>query len=129
MDDDILVLVGVDRSVNNYIKLDYLQVISGVGVCLVVSLGLNIVGEYFEVVVSGNGLVDVVIKVLKKIIDCYMVLKEFMIQVISKGSDDMGKVYMQVEYDGQMYYGFGVNIDIIVVLVEVYIDCINKFKR
>ena len=35
-----------------------------------------------------------------------MVLKEFTIQAISKGSDDMGKVHMQVEYDGQMYYGF-----------------------
>ena len=38
-----------------------------------------------------------------------MVLKEFTIQAISKGSDDMGKVHMQVEYDGQMYYGFGAN--------------------
>ena len=31
-DDDILVLAGADRSVNNHIKLDYLQVTSGVGV-------------------------------------------------------------------------------------------------
>ena len=36
-----------------------------------------------------------------------MTLKEFTIQAISKGSDDMGKVHMQVEYDGQIYYGFG----------------------
>ena len=32
------------------------------------------------------------IKALKKIIDRHMVLKEFTIQAISKGSDDMGKV-------------------------------------
>ena len=31
-DDDILVLAGADRSVNHRIKLDYLQVTSGVGV-------------------------------------------------------------------------------------------------
>ena len=49
--------------------------------------------------------VDAAIKALKKIIDRHMVLKEFTIQAISKGSDDMGKVHMQVEYDGQMYYG------------------------
>ena len=36
---------------------------------------------------------------------------------------------MQVEYDGQMYYGFGANTDIIAASVEAYIDCINKFKR
>ena len=58
-----------------------------------------------------------------------MVLKEFTIQAISKGSDDMGKVHMQVEYDGQMYYGFGANTDIIAASVEAYIDCINKFKK
>ena len=38
-DDDILVLAGADRSVNNHIKLDYLQVTSGVGVRSVASLG------------------------------------------------------------------------------------------
>ena len=40
----------------------------------------------------------------------------------------MGKVHMQVEYDGHMYYGFGANTDIIAASVEAYIDCINKFK-
>ena len=56
-----------------------------------------------------------------------MTLKEFTIQAISKGSDDMGKVHMQVEYDNRIYYGFGVNTDIIAASVEAYIDCINKF--
>ena len=128
-DDDILVLAGADRSVNNHIKLDYLQVTSGVGVRSVASLGLNIAGEHFEAAASGNGPVDAAITALKKIIDRHMVLKEFTIQAISKGSDDMGKVHMQVEYDGQMYYGFGANTDIIAASVEAYIDCINKFKR
>ena len=68
------------------------------------------------------------IKALKKIIDRHMILKEFTIQAISKGSDDMGKVHMQVEYDGHIYYGFGANTDIIAASVEAYIDCINKFK-
>ena len=127
--EDILVLAGADRSVNNHIKLDYLQVTSGVGVRSVASLGLNIAGEHFEAAASGNGPVDAAITALKKIIDRHMVLKEFTIQAISKGSDDMGKVHMQVEYDGQMYYGFGANTDIIAASVEAYIDCINKFKR
>ena len=53
------------------------------------------------------GPVDAAIKALKKIINREMVLKEFTIQALSKGSDDMGKVHMQVEYDGSVYYGFG----------------------
>ena len=128
-DDDILVLAGADRNDNHHIKLEFLQVTSGVGVRSVASLGLNIAGERFESAASGNGPVDAAIKALKKIIDRRMELKEFTIQAISKGSDDMGKVHMQVEYDGQMYYGFGANTDIIAASVEAYIDCINKFKR
>ena len=128
-DDDIMVLAGVDRNDNHHIKLEFLQVTSGVGVRSVASLGLNIAGERFESAASGNGPVDAAIKALRKIIDRQMELKEFTIQAISKGSDDMGKVHMQVEYDGQMYYGFGANTDIIAASVEAYIDCINKFKR
>ena len=128
-DDDILVLAGADRSGNHRIKLEYLQVTSGVGVRSVASLGLNISGEKFEAAASGNGPVDAAIKALKRIIDRHMTLKEFTIQAISKGSDDVGKVHMQVEYDNQMYYGFGANTDIIAASVEAYIDCINKFTK
>ena len=128
-DDDILVLAGADRSQNHRIKLEYLQVTSGVGVRSVASLGLNIAGEKFEAAASGNGPVDAAIKALKRIIDRHMTLKEFTIQAISKGSDDVGKVHMQVEYDNQMYYGFGANTDIIAASVEAYIDCINKFSK
>ena len=127
-DDDVLLLAGADRSLNHRIKLEYLQVTSGVGVRSVASIGLSISGENFEASASGNGPVDAAIKALKKIIDRQMVLKEFTIQAISKGSDDMGKVHMQVEYDNRIYYGFGANTDIIAASVEAYIDCINKFK-
>ncbi len=127
-DDDILVLAGVDRTANHRIKMEYLQVTSGVGVKAVASLGLNIAGEHFEACASGNGPVDAAIKALKKIVNRQMTLREFTIQAISRGSDDVGKVHMQVEYDNQTYYGFGANTDIIAASVEAYIDCINKFK-
>ena len=127
-DDDILVLAGVDRTANHRIKMEYLQVTSGVGVKAVASLGLNIAGERFEACASGNGPVDAAIKALKKIVNRQMTLREFTIQAISRGSDDVGKVHMQVEYDNQTYYGFGANTDIIAASVEAYIDCINKFK-
>lgn len=128
-DDDVLLLAGAERSQNHHIKLDYLQVTSGVGVRSVASLGLSIAGEKFEAASSGNGPVDAAIKALKQIIRRQMVLKEFTIQAISKGSDDVGKVHMQVEYEGHVYYGFGANTDIVAASVEAYIDCINKFVK
>jgi len=56
-----------------------------------------------------------------------MTIHEFLIQAINKGSDDLGKVHMQVEYNGKNYYGFAANTDIVTASVEAYIDAINKF--
>ena len=128
-DDDILMLAGADTAESHAVKLDFLQVTTGMGVRSVASIGLDISGQKFEAASSGNGPVDAAIKALKKIIMKTMTLKEFTIQAISKGSDDVGKVHMQVEYNHNVYYGFGANTDIVTASVEAYIDCINKFKN
>ena len=128
-DADILMLAGADTSDAHAVKLDFLQVTTGMGVRSVASIGLDIAGQKFEAASTGNGPVDAAIKALKKIILQQMTLKEFTIQAISKGSDDVGKVHMQVEYDGSLYYGFGANTDIVTASVEAYIDCINKFRK
>ncbi|MBO1364157.1 2-isopropylmalate synthase [Prevotella sp. A2931] len=127
-DADILALAGANSAETNNIKLDYLQVTTGKGVKSVASIGLNISGQHFEEASSGNGPVDAAIKALKRIIRKEMTLKEFTIQAIDKGSDDVGKVHMQVEYNGHIYYGFGANTDIVTASVEAYVDCINKFR-
>ena len=127
-DDDILVLAGADTTANHEIKLDYLQVTTGKGVRSVASIGLDIADQKFEAAASGNGPVDAAIHALKKIITKQMTLKEFTIQAIDKGSDDVGKVHMQVEHDGRIYYGFGADTDIVTASVEAYIDSINKFR-
>ena len=126
-DDDILMLAGKDRTAMHRIKLEHLQVVSGVGVQPVASVRLNIAGEKFSDAASGNGPVDAAIRAVKKIILRKMTIQEFLIQAINKGSDDMGKVHMQVEYEGNLYYGFSANTDIIAASVEAFIDAINKF--
>ncbi len=128
-DDDVLMLVGKDRTAMHRIKLEYLQVTSGVGVKSVASICLNIAGEKFEAAASGNGPVDAAIKAIKSIIHRTMTIQEFLIQAIDKGSDDMGKVHMQVEYDGNVYYGFAANTDIIAASAEAFVDAINKFVK
>jgi len=128
-DNDVLMLVGKERASMNRIKLEYMQVTSGVGIKPVASICLNIAGEKFEAAASGNGPVDAAIKAVKHIIRRQMTIQEFLIQAINKGSDDVGKVHMQVEYDGNLYYGFSANTDIIAASVEAFIDAINKFVK
>lgn len=126
-DDDILMLVGKDRSANARIAIDYLQVTSGIGMRPVASIGLNIAGEKFEAAASGNGPVDAAINAVKQIIHRKMTVQEFLIQAITKGSDDVGKVHITVSYEGVHYYGFSAHTDIVAASVEAFIDAINKF--
>ena len=102
---------------------------SGHGVRPVAAIVLDIAGEKFQAAAEGNGPVDAAINALKRIIHRQMTLKEFTIQAINRGSDDVGKVHMQVEHDGYVYYGFGANTDIVTASVEAYIDAINSFKK
>ena len=125
-DDDVLMLAGEHRQ-NHRIQVEYLQVTSGIGLQSVASIGLSIAGEKFEACASGNGPVDAAISAIKIIIRRQMLVKEFLIQAISKGSNDVGKVHMTVEHDGRQYYGFSANTDIIAASAEAFVDAINKF--
>ena len=126
-DDDVLMIAGEHRK-DHRIKLDFLQVTSGVGLKSVASVGLNIAGEKFEACASGNGPVDAALSAIKTIIRRQMLVKEFLIQAINKGSNDVGKVHMTVEYDNRQYYGFSANTDIVAASAEAFIDAINKFE-
>ncbi|MDR2383417.1 MAG: 2-isopropylmalate synthase, partial [Prevotellaceae bacterium] len=99
-DSDILALVGERDSVSRKIKLDYLQVLCGKRVRQVATIRIDIAGEKFESTASGNGPIDASIKAVKEIIKRQMTIQEFLIQAITKGSDDVGKVHIQVEHNG-----------------------------
>ena len=128
-DDDVLMIAGQHRKASSRIKLDFLQVTSGIKVHSVASVGLDIAGEKFEACASGNGPVDAALSAIKNIIHRKMLLKEFLIQAINKGSNDVGKVHMTVEHEGVSYYGFSANTDIVAASAEAFIDAINKFVR
>ena len=128
-DDDLLMLAGTEKAENNHVQLESLQVTTGKGVTPIAAIRLKVANEIFEAAGIGNGPVDASIKDLKQIIRREMTLKEMTIQAISKGSDDLCKVHIQVEHDNHIYYGFGSDTDIVTASVEAYIDCINKFKH
>lgn len=126
-DDDLRLLLGVDRNKDKAIVVEYLNVISGKNVDHTAELGLIVKGEKKVGKATGNGPVDASINALKSILGLNMILREFTIQSISKGSNDVGKVHMQVEYEGRIYFGFGANTDIVEASLEAYIDAVNKF--
>ena len=125
-DDDIEMLVGDAKKGSTKIKLESLSVVAGKGTAPKATITLDVSGEKFEASAEGNGPVDAAIKAVKKIVKRQVILEEFLIQAITKGSDDFGKVHMQVEFDDRIYYGFSANTDIVTASVEAFIDALNK---
>lgn len=127
-DDDVILLVDDTEKKERRIKLDFLQVVTGKTLQPMATVRLDIAGEKFDATSAGNGPVDAAIKAVKQIIKRQVILEEFLIQAITKGSDDVGKVHMELDFDGVKYFGFGANTDIITASVEAFLDAVNKMK-
>lgn len=128
-DDDLLMLLG-EGITERKIKIDYLQVVCGKSAIPMATVTLDVAGEKHTITASGNGPVDAAFDAVRQIVKTKVKLEEFLIQAITRGSDDMGKVHIQVEHKGDLFYGFGANSDIVTASVEAYIDAIgNVMKR
>jgi len=127
-DDDVAMLVDDTEKKERRIKLDFLQVVTGKTLQPMASVRLDIAGEKFNATASGNGPVDAAINAVKQIVKRHVILEEFLIQAITRGSDDVGKVHMELDFEGVKYFGFGANTDIITAAVEAFLDAVNKMK-
>src|ERR1035437_9320510 len=128
-DEDLYVLAGVKKALlNRNIKLEHLQVICGQSTIPTATVTLNIEGESFTSSSTGNGPIDAAFSAVKQLIQKNISLEEFLVQAITRGSNDLGKVHIQVENKGSIYYGFSANTDIITASVEAFLDAISKIR-
>jgi 2-isopropylmalate synthase len=127
-DEDIRILTGEVFQGEKTMKLEMLQVTCGKSLLPVATVGVRINGEVHTSTATGNGPIDASFTAVKQLISKTVVLDEFLIQAITKGSDDIGKVHIQIEHEGKIYYGFSANLDIITASVEAFIDAIAKIK-
>ena len=125
-DDDLEVLMGTFKREDRNIKLLSLQVISGKSAIPTATVRIEINGEEFTSTATGNGPIDAAFSAVKMLIKRKVTLEEFLIQAITRGSDDLGKVHVEIENRGQTYYGFSANTDIITASVEAFLDAIGK---
>ncbi|MBP8959428.1 MAG: 2-isopropylmalate synthase [Bacteroidales bacterium] len=127
-DDDIRILVGEVAQGEKPLRLEHLQVSCGKSLIPVAVVGLWINGEIHTATATGNGPIDSAFTAVRQLINKTIHLEEFLIQAITRGSDDIGKVHIQIEHQGKIYYGFSANTDIITASVEALIDAIAKIK-
>ncbi len=126
-DEDLLVIVGVTRAKQNQkIRLKYLQVVCGKNSVPMATVKLVIDGEVCCATSSGNGPIDASFSAVKSLIHRKINLEEFLVQAITRGSDDVGKVHIQIENKGSIYYGFSANTDIVTASVEALVNAVSK---
>ncbi len=126
-DDDLMILAGKEaKEESRRIHLRNLQVICGKGTLPTAAVTLEINGQKSTANGLGNGPIDAAFSAVKQIVSKKVRLEEFLIQAITKGSDDLGKVHVQVEHKGVMYYGFSASTDIVTASVEAYIDALSQ---
>ena len=71
-------------------------------------------------IADGCGPVDATMKAIDKIVQQPVRLEEYLVQAVTGGSDDTGKVHIQISKDGVFYYGFGNDTDVIMLLQSIY---------
>ena len=126
-DEDLRVIVGVAKTeLQRRVKLKYLNVVCGKSSIPMATVQLNIDGEICTATSSGSGPVDASFNAIRQLIHRKVTLEEYLVQVITRGSDDIGKVHVQVENQGNIYYGFSANTDIVTASAEAFIDAISK---
>ena len=125
-EEDLLSLVGEERREERKLKVNLLQIVCGKTLEPMATVRLMVDGKLKQKTCAGKGPIDAAFKAVKRILDKDYKLEEFLVQAINAGSDDYGKVHVQISDDAQIYYGFGADRDITTAAVEAYVDAISK---
>lgn len=125
-DEDLLEMLDIKYNEKHKIKLDHLQVIAGKTPLPTAIVRLEVDGELLSGTATGAGPVDATFTAIKNILNKQVVLEEFLIQAITRGSDDVGKVHVHIKSNNVDYYGFSANRDIITASAEAFLDAIEK---
>src|SRR3989338_8905954 len=124
-DEDLHLLTG-EKKKSNGIKLELLQVVCGTPLSPTATVKILSEGKMLEANAVGDGPVDASFKAINKIMKRKVRLEEFLIQAMTGGSEDVGKVHIQVKHKDTIYYGFAADTDIIVASVKAYLDALQK---
>ena len=126
-DSELYIIAGVTQDkLRQKIRLKYLQVVCGKNAIPMATVKLVIDGEECVATSSGNGPVDAAFKAVKSLVHRKINLEEYLVQAITRGTDDVGKVHIQIENKGNIYYGFSANTDIVTASVEAFVNAISK---
>ncbi len=126
-DDDVLALVADIDIVreSRRVHLVSLDVVAGTQSPRA-TVTLSVEGAQSSETCSGDGPIDAAFNAVRKLLNVDYVPWEFIIQPLSRGSGDLGRVNITLDNGEKLIHGFASNKDVVVAAVEAYIDAINR---
>ncbi len=125
-DEDLLIIIGEESNTNENIKLVYLKVTSETESEPSAEVHIQMDGAIHKQISKGNGPVDAAITAVKKLIGEKLILDEYLIQGVNKGSSDLCKVHMSVIGIEKTSRGFASSTDIVKASVDAFLNAVNK---
>ena len=124
-DSDLIHLMG-DSIDEKGLELKSLEIVSKTGEQVKADITVILNGNEKSAQGVGNGPVDAAFSAINSITKKDVVLEEYLVQAITGGHDDIGKVHIQIGYKDVLYYGFAADTDIVTASVNAYLAALKK---
>ena len=128
-DEDIeMIIMDEIYKIPEKYKLVYLNVTCGSSTVPTATVKLEIDGTVHQDVGVGDGPVDAIYKIVKRMVKTNSKLLKFSVNSITRDMDAQGEVFVKIEEKGSTVIGKGTDTDIIVASSKAYINALNKLE-
>ncbi len=109
-------------------KLVYLNVSCGNMTIPTATVKLEVDGTVYQDVGFGDGPVDAIYKIIKRLVKTNSKLEKFSVNSITQDMDAQGEVFVKLSEKGLIAIGKGADTDIIVASAKAYINALNRLE-
>jgi 2-isopropylmalate synthase len=127
MDEDLVAfLENPVLDVEEMYHLADLQVHSGTTLKPTATVELRLGNERLVDSATGDGPVDAAYKAIERITGLKGGLTDYMIKSVGMGTDGIGEVFVRVNFDGVVFHGRGMSVDVITGSALAYLEALNR---
>jgi 2-isopropylmalate synthase len=109
------------------LKLEHLQVVSGVGIIPTATVIIDYKGEKIQRINIGNGPIDAVYKAISESVPIEHNLIDFSLHSVTSGTDALGESIVKIsDKYGNIYIGRAISTDVIEASARAYLRAINN---
>lgn len=127
LDDDLIaILESPVMDVGQMYHLAEIQVHSGTTLKPTATVELRCGNDRMIDSATGDGPVDAAYKAIDRITGMKGSLTDYQTKLVGTGTDSFGEVFVRVTFDGVVYHGRGMSIDVITGSALAYLEALNR---